>query len=108
MSTLPPSQLPRSMKWSGTQSVCVVESLIDGADLKLKNRHWYNMSRQFIRADFDLKILIGPADLKFQLWGRNRQISKDHEQIVVQWNPVPIQGQSIPAGDVKSEMYRNG
>lgn len=37
---LPAVQLPRSMKDPSVKPVCVVESVIDHADLKLKNRHW--------------------------------------------------------------------
>lgn len=104
-SSLPPTQLPRSMKWEGTKPVCVVESIIDGADLKLKNRHWYNFGKQYIRADFTLKIIIGPADMKFQLWGRNKQISRDHEQIAVQWNPTTTR-ESMAMDVAKIEMYK--
>ncbi|KAK5083734.1 hypothetical protein LTR05_006239 [Lithohypha guttulata] len=104
-SSLPPTQLPKSMKWEGTKPVCVVESIIDGADLKLKNKHWYNLGKQYIRADFALKILIGPADLKFQLWGRDKQLSKSHDQIAVQWNPLNTR-ESV-AMDQKVEMYKS-
>ena len=49
----------------------------------------YNLGPQYHRAEFDLKIIIGAADLKFQLWGKNGQLSKDHEEIEVLWDPPP-------------------
>jgi hypothetical protein len=38
-----------------------------------------------MRAQFDLKVLVGSADLQFQLWGTGGKISKDHEEIEVKW-----------------------
>jgi hypothetical protein len=32
-----------------------------------KNRHWYNMKPAFWRTTFDVKVVVGPADLSFQL-----------------------------------------
>ena len=52
----------------------------------------YNFSPQYHRAEFDVKVIIGAADLKFQLWGRNGQMSKDHEDIEVMWNPASSEG----------------
>jgi hypothetical protein len=49
----------------------------------------YNRGPQYFRAEFDVKIIIGAADLKFQLWGKNGQLSKDHEEIEVLWDPPP-------------------
>ena len=42
-----------------------------------------------------MKVLIGPADLKFQIWGKAGLLSKDHEEIEVQWNPPDTRGQSM-------------
>jgi hypothetical protein len=56
--------------------------------MKLKNRHWWQIGRtRYKRADFTLKVLIGAADLKFQIWGKNALLSKDHDDIIVQWDP---------------------
>ena len=49
----------------------------------------YNRGPQYHRAEFDVKIIIGAADLKFQLWGKNGQLSKDHEEIEVLWDRLP-------------------
>lgn len=53
----------------------------------------YNFFRpQYFRAEFDVKILIGPADMKFQIFDKDGQISKDHEDIEVQWDPPSRKG----------------
>jgi hypothetical protein len=84
-SSLPAYQLPRSMKYEGARTVCTVESLLSEHDLKLKNRHWYNLGPQYWRAEFKVKILIGAADLRFQLLGKTGTISKKHDDIEVHW-----------------------
>jgi hypothetical protein len=115
MSSLPAYQLPKSMKGHGVTPLCSVESVLNHEDMKLKNRHWYvpffcierpgvlfcfliiffylnnpryNLGPKYYRAEFELRVLIGPADLKFQMWGRNGRLSKDHEEIQVLWNPT--------------------
>lgn len=86
MSTLPPDLLPTSLNKSGVQRVCKVESSLP-QDMKLKNRHWYNAGPQYLRAEFDMQVLIGPADLKFQTLSKDGIISRDHAAINVEWSP---------------------
>lgn len=52
-----------------------------------------------------MKILIGAADLKFQVWGRAGQLSKTHEEIEVQWNVPDAQRQSVATAEDYG-MYR--
>lgn len=123
MSTLPIAHLPRSMKWEGVKPVCTVESRLNPADMKLKNRHWqvlachypirmtnienrYNFGPQYQRADFYVKILLGPADLKFQMWGKNGQLNKNHDEIEVQWNPLPVSPSTDSGSREEYGMYR--
>ena len=65
----------------------------------------YNFGKQYHRADFDLRLLVGPADLKFQLWSKNKQLSKDHEEIEVQWNPALTGRQSVCVAENEG-MYK--
>lgn len=104
--------------------VCNVESVLDRRDLKLKNRHWlvlpytplnvadcsrYNFGPQYYRADFDIKAIIGAADLKFQLWGNGgNRLSKDHDGIEVSWNPPQDRDRvGTAAGDEEGAMYQS-
>jgi hypothetical protein len=66
-------------------SICSSQELHQGSALLIPNR--YNFGPQYQRADFEVKVIIGTADLKFQLWGKNGQLSRDHEEIEVQWYP---------------------
>jgi hypothetical protein len=85
MSTLPAHLLPTSLNKSGAQRVCKVESSLP-QDMKLKNRHWYNAGPQYFRAEFDMQVLIGPADLKFQTLSKDGIISGGHAAIDVEWS----------------------
>jgi hypothetical protein len=85
MSALPVHSLPTSMRRDGATTVCALESVPDYWDLKLKNRHWYNFKPKYYRAEFDVQVLVGSADLKFQVLGRNGALSKKHEDISVRW-----------------------
>ncbi|KAH0173608.1 hypothetical protein KCU67_g1193, partial [Aureobasidium melanogenum] len=85
MCSLPAAQLPKSIKHHSVKSVCHIESVLDPLDMKLKNRHWYNIKPRYKRAQFVLKVLLGSADMRFQLWGNGQRLSKDHEEIGVMW-----------------------
>ncbi len=106
MSTLPAGQRPKSLKHAGdaVKNVCDVDASLSGLDMKVKNRHWYNQGPKYLRAEFDVKTVIGPADLKFQVWAKNGICSKDHDAIDVKWDP-PRRG-STAGIDEMSAMYR--
>ncbi|KAB8077963.1 hypothetical protein BDV29DRAFT_167418 [Aspergillus leporis] len=89
MSTLPPSSLPSNMRQKGVQKVCSLDIATGDVDKKLKNRHWYSVKPAFWRTAFDVKVVVGPADLTFQLWSKDRRIrSGKHEPIAVSWMPA--------------------
>lgn len=71
MSSLPANQLPRSLKKDGARAVCAVESILKQQDLKLKNRHWYNTKQRYYRAEFNVRVLILAASLKFEIVGKD-------------------------------------
>ncbi|KAI9037071.1 Hsp70 family protein [Aspergillus affinis] len=89
MSTLPPDSLPRSVRENGIQKVCDLDISTEEVDKKLKNRHWYSIKPHFWRVAFEVKIVVGPADLSFQLWSKDKKIrSGKHEPIEVTWMPA--------------------
>ena len=56
--------------------------------MERKNRHWYDIGPEYKKAEFLVKVIIGAADLKFQIWTKdNRLCSADHEDIQVRWDP---------------------
>ena len=56
--------------------------------MTLKNQHWYNLKHQYSLADFDVRVIVGPADLKFQLVTKDGEaLNDDHNEIEVKWEP---------------------
>ncbi|KAL4997404.1 hypothetical protein BDV10DRAFT_195126 [Aspergillus recurvatus] len=98
MSTAPRYRLPKSMAsgtatgtgpGEGVQHVCSLDITTDDVDRKLKNRRWFNMRPRYWRAVFDVRVVVGAADLTFQLWSREQRIRcGGHEPIKVQWMPA--------------------
>lgn len=67
----------------------------------------YNIGPQYYRAEFDVRIIVGAADVKFQLWGDdNHRLSRDHEDIEVSWNAPGCQrGASTMTNNTDNGLY---
>lgn len=51
----------------------------------------YNIGKRYYRADFDMKVIVGPADVRFEIWTKDGRISKAHEEIEVNWDPLMME-----------------
>ena len=88
MSSAPTEQLPSNINQTGAERLCDVAAVLKdkGVDMKLKNRHWYNRGEKYFRLRFDVKVVLGAADLKFVLQTKDqRTISDGHDAIQVVW-----------------------
>lgn len=94
MSKLPANQLPSSMRGEGASEVCAVEVVLNHGDMKRKNRHWYNLGKEYNRAEFEVRMLIG-AGLRFEIWSKDGLRSKTHDEIEVEWESAD--GKTGPA-----------
>jgi hypothetical protein len=107
MSTLPAAELPRSLKKEGAKSVCAVESVLSHRDMKKKNRHWYNRGPEYYRAEFDMRVIIGAADLKFEMLGKDGVVNKPHSEVKVQWATAAKETRSQQAlEETSSGLYK--
>lgn len=87
--------------------VCEVESNLRNkiVDMKVKNRHWYSVGHPYVRVKFCVRVILGAADLKFQLQSNDRKVlSHDHDAIQVTWE-APEQS-SDDDNDAIADMYR--
>ena len=92
MSTEPPERLPTCLDQDGAKVICGIESVLKdkGVDMKMKNRHFFNRGEKFLRIRFDVKVILGAADIRFQLRSKNGVVlSSDHDAIQVKWDPPP-------------------
>lgn len=54
----------------GVRVLCEVKSdlsTVDEKKFKMKNRHWWQFKQKYMRVDYMVKVVVGPADLSFQL-----------------------------------------
>ncbi|OCK81384.1 hypothetical protein K432DRAFT_434183 [Lepidopterella palustris CBS 459.81] len=73
------------------QKICEVQSDFSSLPLsifKLKNRHWWNTGEKYHRVDYCVKVALGPADIRFELWRNGQKLSKDN-LIKVEWLAAP-------------------
>ena len=54
----------------GAELLCKINSDLSTADetkFKIKNRHWWQSKKKYMRVQYDIRVVIGPADLTFEL-----------------------------------------
>ncbi|KAL9058773.1 MAG: hypothetical protein Q9206_001760, partial [Seirophora lacunosa] len=83
--------LPHYLGAGDAHSLCEIESDLSAADetkFKEKNRRFWNLGWHYFRVEYEVKVLIGPADVRFELWFDNQKLSKD-QPIKVEWASAP-------------------
>ena len=90
MCGLPREQLPTNMGQSDVGRLCDISSSLQGkdVDMKEKNRHWYNRGERYMRVNFNIRVILGAADVKFRMESkgvRKEVLSEDHDSIKVIW-----------------------
>ena len=58
---------------------------LTGNDMKLKNRQFWKIGKKYWRAEFLFVVKIGPADMKFQILGKNGVLSTRHDDLKVEF-----------------------
>ncbi|KAK3047562.1 hypothetical protein LTR09_011067 [Extremus antarcticus] len=106
MSTLPVDRLPRSLKWEGAQNVCGVETILNPRDMKRKNRHWYDIGKEYNRADFEVRVLVGTG-LRYEIWSKDGIRSREHDEIEVDWQTIENQLSQRNADEAGLGIYRS-
>ena len=106
MCGLPREHLPTNFAQSEVSRLCDIKSSLEGkdVDMKEKNRHWYNRGERYLRVNFNIRVILGPADVKFRMESKGREVlSDDHDSIQVIWEPIPEKS-SRP--DSSNEVHR--
>jgi hypothetical protein len=47
------------------------------------------MQKHYLRIEYSVRVLIGPADIRFELWFDDQKLSRD-ESIRVEWMPAQV------------------
>ncbi|KAF2703082.1 hypothetical protein K504DRAFT_393355 [Pleomassaria siparia CBS 279.74] len=53
-----------------------------------KNKRFWSLGKHYLRVEYQVRVLIGPADICFELWFDNQKLSED-TSIKVDWVPAP-------------------
>jgi len=85
MSTLPAKKLPMLATDAGCQFVSVVHYKLTENDMKLKNRQVWKMKKKYWKANFSFVVKLGPADMKFEILGKDGVVSSDHKSLAVEY-----------------------
>ena len=85
MSAAPREHLPSSIARDSVKNLCIIEAKLDNISKTLRNHHWWNLGTRYELAVFDVKLIPGSADLKFQLLNNNRIINDEQDSVEVTW-----------------------
>ncbi|TLD35794.1 hypothetical protein E2P81_ATG02097 [Venturia nashicola] len=91
----------------GVKILCEVKSdlsTVDETKFKVKNRHWWNFKEKYMRVDYLIKVVVGPADLQFQLWF-DGQMLKLGDPIQVKWEETSAPESPVQAFD--SQIFQD-
>ncbi|KAL6857292.1 hypothetical protein J3F83DRAFT_763650 [Trichoderma novae-zelandiae] len=85
-----PSNLPKSLKHAGVTKLCMVKSNLEGVQqdqlmLKQKRGILFRKGYKFYVCRFDLRVIVAPADLRFELWFDGQKFSGNHEPVTPRW-----------------------
>ncbi|KAF4961625.1 hypothetical protein FSARC_10115 [Fusarium sarcochroum] len=86
-----PQWLPRSLKQAGAMKLCAVKSNLAGIEqhqlvLKEKRGTCFRRGTKFYICRFDIRVIVAPVDLRFELWFGGTKFSGNHQPISVQWD----------------------
>jgi hypothetical protein len=56
-------------------------------EFQLKNRKIWQ-GRKYYIATFSVRVIIAPADLRFELWFKGMKYNRGHDAISVQWDDL--------------------
>lgn len=83
-----PEFLPVSMKDSGAKQLCTIRSDLSGVsdgelDPKTKSKGLFTRSKRWFNCSYEVRAIVGPADLTFELWYKGKKFSQNHSPIKV-------------------------
>lgn len=85
MCSLPVEKLPRFATDKNCKHVVSVSYHLTENDMKLKNRQFWKLKRKYWKANFYFVVKIGPADLRFEIVGKNGVLSSEHSSLKVEF-----------------------
>ncbi len=86
------SSLRLTLGAAGVRRLCVIKSNLSGiqnGELTIRpkdKKMFFLKGKKFYLCTFDVKVIIAPADIRFELWFRGKKFSKNHEPVQIDWD----------------------
>lgn len=76
---------------AGVKILCQVKSNLTGIQqhelvLKKKRGSCFSKGYTYYNCVFDVRVIVAPADLRFELWFGGQKFSRNHDPVQVEWN----------------------
>ncbi|KAB5580556.1 hypothetical protein GE09DRAFT_950983 [Coniochaeta sp. 2T2.1] len=90
-SQVDPNYLPNMKRAGVATKICEVQSDLSGVEetqliRKFKRRRvCFWKGRTWYICEFEVRVIVGPADLRFELWFQGKRFSGNHDPIKVTW-----------------------
>jgi hypothetical protein len=91
--------LPKSIPNENAKDLCIVEASLERVQKVVKNDHWWSLGKRYHLAEFEVRVIPGSADLKFELSNMGRLVNTQNDTVQVDWDP--------PRGSVGSIDHLN-
>lgn len=84
---------------AGVTKLCRVKSNLEGVQqhelvLKQKRGTCFTKGYKFYICEFEVRVIVAPADLRFELWFGGHRFSGNHEPIGVKWDEAGVRVKS--------------
>ncbi|ORY68543.1 Hsp70 family chaperone [Pseudomassariella vexata] len=83
--------LPKSVSEGGAKQLCVVKSDLTGVQnndliMKRKSKRFFIKGKKYYICSFEVRAIVAPADIRFELWFGGERFSGNHEPVKVTWD----------------------
>ncbi|CAJ2506693.1 Uu.00g078790.m01.CDS01 [Anthostomella pinea] len=83
--------LPHNVDQEGAKQLCVVKSDLTGVQhsemiMKRKARRLIFRGKKFYLCSFEVRAIVAPADIRFELWFAGQRFSGNHDPIKITWD----------------------
>jgi hypothetical protein len=94
-----------------TRILCDISSDLSEADEKKfteKNKNFWSLKKHYFRIEYSVRVLIGAADIRFELWFSDQKLSRD-QSIKVEWTPTQApMSRQLPPKDSHLNLPASG
>jgi hypothetical protein len=73
----------------GAIKLCTIESNLSSVqqnEFVEKGKHFWSGKKHHFRAEYAIRVIVAPADLKFELYFKGVKFSRNHDPISVEWD----------------------